>query len=157
MGKKKKYKEYELLNLKVKRKNKDKKNFKKLDKAMEKSYDMLLDEIKDINMEFVNVDMKAKKRAKKKAKGDEKLFNKLYKEDKKRREVRLKKLDEMRGGDLLDRINYYISDCAPLISVGGRLIGTMILLILSLDSVKVKAEPTTLERLKALYKAVINV
>lgn len=156
MGKKKKKSEgNSFYNVKIRKK--DQKTFKKLDKELSKSYDLLVDEIDSINMEFINVDKKAEKRARKKAKGDEKKFKELYKNDEERKKVRRKKLEELQQGDLFERTSEFIKDSGPIIVVFGRLIASMILLILSLDSVKVNADPGTIDKLKKLYKALTHV
>ena len=151
MSKKKK------LKTKKKLSEKDLKKLKKIDKQVNKSYKKLVGEVKLIKDDLRNVDEQAKKRAKRKAKGDMKLYKKYYKEDKKRIEKRLKVIEEMQSFDLNTNLEDSLNNLSYCIILLSKLVMSIIVTVLSVDSVKYNVSEETLGKLQNVYAIARNI
>lgn len=139
-----------------KKKHKQKKSISllnEMDRSISKTYDSLIDEIEDLQIQLNIADQKAMKKAKKKMKKDPNYF----KTSKERFEARKKVLAEMEQSSFLDKAENLLKDLAPIIVVIARLIATLIVSILSLDCVKTHINENTLSKMNRVYKIAMSI
>ena len=140
-----------------KRDKKYKKDIDKLDKEMRKTYKNILKDIKVMQEDLFNEDMKALKRAKKKAKGDKKKEKYYYHNDYKRKMRRLEKMKEIEGSDLLDRIIYNADESVTILKIIARLVAALVLAILSVEGIRFSMSDSTLRKMTKIYEIGMNV
>lgn len=138
---------------KKKKKEKSISILNEVDKTMGKTYDNIIQEIEDMQMQLYIADQKARKKAKKKMRKDPNYFSNSEERMKARKEV----IESMEGKNFLERIEKTLKEVAPIIVVISRLVASLILSILSLDIVKINIKPETLNRLKNVYQLAIAV
>ena len=130
---------------------------KAMDTKMNYHYEEMTEEIEEMQKSLKKVDEKAKRRAKKKAKGNKNLYLKYYLTDKDRKKARKEKLEKMEREGLLDIAESTVKDLRPIMQIGSRLIGAFVLAIFSANVLKVYLSEEDFKRLKAIYKACMNV
>ena len=134
---------------KKKKKKKSISILKEVDKSLNGTYEDLIQEIEDMQLRLNYADQKARKKAKKLAKKNGSGF---YDYETLRKEARMEVVGMMESNNFIDRAMKVLNDIAPIIVVIGRLIASLILAILSLDSVKINIKPETLNGMNAVYK-----
>lgn len=135
----------------AKKKKKRKKSISilhEVDKTLNGTYDDLMEEIQEMQMQLNAAEMKARKKAKKKGKKNPAYYdyNQL------RKEARENVVRQMEGDNFLERIFKTLEDIAPVIVVIARLVASLILAILSFTAVKVNIKPETLQKMNVVYK-----
>lgn len=135
----------------------DIKQLKKIDKQVDKNYKKLIGEVKLIKEDLYNTDKAAKKKAMKKAKGDKKLYKKYYKEDKKRIQKRMQVIREMESFDLATNLDDSLSNLSYCVVLLSKLVMSLIVTVLSIDSVKYNASEETLSKLQNVYTVARNI
>ena len=136
---------------------KDIKQLKKIDKQVDKSYKKLIGEVKLIKEDLYNVDKAAKKKAMKKAKGDKKLYKKYYKEDTKRLAKRMQVIEEMGSFDLSTNLDNSLNNLSYCIVLLAKLVMSIIVTVLSVDTVKYNTSEETLDKLQSIYAVARNI
>lgn len=129
-----------------KKQKKDENLLYEFDKSLDQKYVGLLEEIQFMQADIKREERKAKKKAKKKMmKG-----NTFYDP---RAEIRVREqiIREMEGGNFFDRVIQAIQDIRPICMVIARLIMSLIISILSIDSVKYRIKPDTLTTMHSVY------
>lgn len=146
-------------NIKIKKNisKKDMQKLKKIDKQVNKDYKKLIGEVTLIKEELYNVDKAAQKKAMKKAKGDKKLYKKYYKEDKKRIKKRMEVIEEMESFDLATNLDNSLNNISYCIVLLSKLVMSVIVTILSIDTVKYNASEETLNKLQSVYSVARNI
>ncbi len=146
-------------DIKIKKKisKKDLKRLEKMDKQVNKDYKKLIGEVRLIKEDLYNVDKAAKKKAMKKAKGDKKLYKKYYKEDKKRLMKRMEVIEEMESFDLATNLDNSLNNISYCVVLFSKLVMSIIVTILSIDSVKYNASEETLEKMQSIYAVARNI
>lgn len=124
-----------------------------VDKSLDTSYQNLLEEIQDYQMEIYIADQRARKKARKKLQKDPYYFNNNKERFKERRKV----IQKMESGNFFDRIENFIKELTPIVIVISRLVASLILSILSLDMVKTRINPRTLGKLKDVYELATSI
>lgn len=142
MGKKKKKKKHQSISI-----------LKEVDKTLNGTYDDIMEEIQDMQLQLFIADQKAQKKAKKKIKKDPNYFATSIE----RTEARKKVIKQIEGNSLLERLEKLFRDICPLIIVIGRLVASLILCILSFEPIKIHIKPETLEKLNSVYKTAISI
>lgn len=122
---------------------------KEVDKTLNGTYDDLMEEIQDMQLQLAIADQKARKKAKKKYKKDK--TNREHEYLYEQRRVREEVVNTMMGNNFLERVDKVLKDIAPIIIVIARLVASLILSILSLDIVKVHIKPEFLEKMNSVY------
>lgn len=142
-----------------KKKNKKKNDsiLKEVDQSLDQTYQQLIDEIRSMQLRIEIADKKAKRKAKKKKNGKVYFNNELYSTNDYRRKVRSDIIKELQGDSLLDRVMATINDLTPIVVIIARLIASLILAILSVDSVKVHIKPEFLNKMTNVYNAAMSV
>lgn len=150
------------MSQKKKSKNKKKKTsqkgisiLKEVDKTLNGTYDDLMEEIEDMQLQLYLADQKARKKIKKKYKGDK--SNREHQYITEQRKVREEVVNKMMGNNFLERIQKVLNDIAPIIIVIARLVATLILSILSLDIVKVHIKPEYLKKMNFVYEKAMSI
>ena len=136
---------------------KDMKQLKKIDKQVNKDYKKLIGEVRLIKEDLYNVDKAAKKKAMKKAKGDKNLYKKYYKEDKNRIKKRMQVIKEMESFDLATNLDNSLNNISYCIVLLSKLIMSVIVTVLSIDTVKYNASEETLSKLQSVYTVARNI
>lgn len=134
-----------------KKKKKNKKSISilnEVDKSLNGTYDNLLEEIQDMQLKLAYADNLARKQAKKLAK---KKGGTYYDYGKLRKEARMEVVGNMESKNFLERAMKFLQDITPIVVVIGRLIASLILSILSIDSVKMNIKPDTLTKMNNVY------
>lgn len=125
---------------------------KAVDNQLDHTYDALMSEIQEMQLKIYYADQKAKKKAKKAARRKQQVnFDEI------RKQTRMEVLQTMENTSFLDRAMNVIKSIAPIVVVIGRLIASLILAILSLDSVKMNIKPEILKKLNSVYNAAMSV
>lgn len=132
---------------KKKKKKKSISILQEVDKTLNGTYDDLMEEIQDMQLQLAIADQKARKKAKKKGKKNAK----DYSFQTEQRKVREELITKMTGNNFLERVNKVLEDILPIVIVIARLVASLILSILSLDIVKVNIKPETLKMMNAVY------
>lgn len=132
---------------KKKKKKKSISILQEVDKTLNGTYDDLMEEIQDMQLQLALADQKARKKAKKKGKKNAK----DYSFQTEQRKVREELITKMTGNNFLERVNKVLEDILPIVIVIARLVASLILSILSLDIVKVNIKPETLKMMNAVY------
>lgn len=116
------------------------------DKSLDQKYVGLLEEIQFMQADIKREERKAQKREKKKMKKGNTFYDP-------RAEVRVRQqvIREMEGGNFFDRVIQAINDIRPICMVIARLVMTLIISILSIDSVKYRIKPDTLNKMHSVY------
>ena len=143
-------------NMSKKKKKKKQKSISilnEVDKTMGKTYDNIIQEIEDMQLQLYIADQKARKKAKKKMRKDPNYFKNSEERMKARREV----IETMEGKNFFDRIEKVLKDIAPIVVLISRLVASLILSILSLDVVKMNIKPETLGKMKNVYQLAVSV
>lgn len=122
---------------------------KEMDKTLNGTYEDLMEEIQDMQLQLALADQKARKKAKKKYKKDR--SNREHQYISEQRKVREEVVQKMMGNSFLERVEKVFKDIAPIIVVIARLVASLILSILSLDIVKVHIKPEYLEKMNSVY------
>ena len=120
---------------------------------MGKTYDNIIQEIEDMQLQLYIADQKARKKAKKKMRKDPNYFKNSEERMKARREI----IETMEGKNFFDRIEKVLKDIAPIVVLISRLVASLILSILSLDVVKMNIKPETLGKMKNVYQLAVSV
>lgn len=135
-----------------KKKNKNKESFMTdIDTSLDYSYMVLRDEIVDMQTRLNESDEDVEKKARKKMRKDSSydmsdgLINN-----------RLKIINEIESGDLMDRVSDFIETVSPLIKIICRLVCALICSILSIDRVKSVISESTLAKLDSIYSKVMS-
>ena len=143
-------------NFSKKKKKKNQKSISilnEVDKTMGKTYDNIIQEIEDMQLQLYIADQKARKKAKKKMRKDPNYCKNSEERMKARREV----IETMEGKNFFDRIEKVLKDIAPIVVLISRLVASLILSILSLDVVKMNIKPETLGKMKNVYQLAVSV
>ena len=143
---------------KVKKLSKEEvRKLKKIDNQLDKNYKKLIGEVKLIKTDLYNTDRAAKKKAMKKAKGDKKLYKKYYREDKNRLKKRMEVIKEMESFDLATNLDNSLNNLSYTIVLLGKLIMSIIVTLLSVDTFKYNASEETLSKLQNTYAIAKNI
>jgi hypothetical protein len=124
-----------------------------VDSTLECTHDDLMKEIEEMQLKIAIADDKARRQAKKLAK---KKGGKFYDYDKLKKEARLEVVGDMENKNFLERITEFLSDITPIVILIGRLVASLILSILSIDTVKLHIKPQTLKKLDSVYNKAMS-
>lgn len=129
-----------------KKQKKDENLLYEFDKSLDQKYIGLLEEIQFMQADIKREERKARKKAKKKMKKGNTFYDP-------RGEIRVREqiIREMEGGNFFDRVIQAIQDIRPICMVIARLVMTLIISILSIDSVKYRIKPDTLSTMHSVY------
>lgn len=147
---------HEVIQNMGKKKKKQKKSISilaEVDKSLNCTHDDLMKEIEDMQLRIAYADEKARKQAKKLSK---KKGGKFYDYEKLRRESRLEVVGKMESSNFLERITRILTDITPVVVLIGRLVASLILAILSIDGVKMRIKPKTLDTMNNVYKRAMS-
>ena len=124
-----------------------------IDRTLDCTYEKLISEIQDMQLQLAAADAKARKISKKKGKKNPK----FYDYEKLRRDARTDIINRMDGSDWFTRISTFLEDIAPIVVIIARLVASLILSILSITSVKVNISQDNLSKLNNVYNAAMKV
>ena len=127
-----------------------------VDKSLNQTYDDLMEEIQVMQIKLNQADQKAAKKAKRKAK-KKKDQNAYFELEAERREIRKKMLEDMSSNNFLERVQNVLKDLVPIVKIIARMVASLILAILSIDSVKVHIKPETLTKLQNVYNSAMAI
>ena len=129
-----------------KKQKKDENLLYEFDKSLDQKYVGLLEEIQFMQADIKREERKARKKAKKKMKKGNTFYDT-------RCEIRVREqiIREMEGGNFFDRVIQAIQDIRPICMVIARLVMALIISILSIDSVKYRIKPDTLNTMHSVY------
>lgn len=144
MGKKKK---------KKKRNDPPIKILKEVDETLSSQHEDIMQEIEELQYRLYVEDQKAKKKIRMKLKKNPNYFS----SSKERVEVRKKVLGEMESTNLLERAYGILNKLGPIIALIGRLVASLINMILSIDEVKVWIKPETLAKMEKVYQVATSI
>ena len=116
-----------------------------MDSAVDKQYDMLIDEIKEMQYRMEKSDKKKKKKNKHKHDSDTFFFNNRSIKERK------KIIKEMEDSNFFDRIRLTLQDIAPIVIIIAKLVAALIVAILSIDAIKKSISPNSLDKLQSIY------
>lgn len=136
----------------AKKKKKSISLLEEVDKNLNGTYDDLLQEIQDMQIRLNLADQKARKLIKKK-----KYKNNFVDYKSCQKEIRKEVLSEMQSNNMLDRIQQVLNDVAPIVVIIARLVASLILSILSIDSVKVHIKPELLSKMNSIYNTAMSI
>jgi len=117
------------------------------DKTLDERYTDLLEEIQFMQADIDRAERKAYKKAKKKLKKG----NTFY-DPRERIKVRERIIRKMEGNDFFARVMAVITDLRPVVKMIASLAMSLIVSILSIDAVKYRIKPTTLEAMHSVYQ-----
>ena len=122
-------------------------------KALKKDFVNTIDEIESYRIRLYEADKKGKKRKKRKeiTKEEKEFFTNM--EGLKERQ-KISKDWEKNG--FLDRMIHLLKEAAPLIKTIGKLLASLILAFLSMESIKEKIKPETLSKLSTLFNVAVS-
>lgn len=127
---------------------------KEIDGQLDASYEDLMKEIEEMQYQIYLADEKARKQAKKKKKKDKGYeFNYTELQKQARREV----VSKMEGNNFLDRVMKFIEDITPIVISISRLVASLIVCILSIDTVKASIKPDTLKKMNTVYTKAMSI
>lgn len=117
-----------------------------LDENLDRKYEEVLEEIQFYQADIKRAERKAKKKAIKQMKKGNNWFDPSY-------EVRVRKevIRKMEGDNFFDRVERILYDIKPICMIIARLVMSLILSILSIDSVKYRIRPETLGKMRTVY------
>lgn len=116
------------------------------DKSIDQKYVGLLEEI-----QFMQADLKrAEKKARKQAMKNMKKGNDFYPMNLELR-VREHAIHQMEGTDFFTRVTKAIEDLRPICIAIARLVMALIVSILSIDAIKYRIRPETLDKMNGVY------
>lgn len=124
-----------------------------VDKKLDHTYDNIIEEIEEMQLQLYLADQEARKKAKKKIKKDPNYFSTSTE----RIEARKKVLTKIEGNNLLTKIENLFKDIIPIVVIISRLVASLILAILSIDKVKLFIKPDTLNKMTSVYKTAISI
>lgn len=124
-----------------------------VDKNLNKTYDNILEEIQEMQLQLNLAEQQARKKAKKKIKKDPNYFA----TSNERLEARKEVIREIEGTNLLDRVQRLFADIVPIVVIISRLIASLILAILSFEPVKLHIKPETLQKLTNCYNMAVKI
>jgi phage-related tail protein len=122
------------------------------DSKIDSQYQEIVGDIEDIQYQIYEADKKKMKKQKKKMKKGKICFY-----EPKSKKVRLWAVDKISSGDLFGKIKKVLSDLHPIVKIIARLVATLIVSILSLDSVKRAISTSALNKMDSLYKLCLAV
>ena len=116
------------------------------DKALDQKYMDLLEEIQFMQADIKREERKAKKKAIKKMKKGNNFYDA-------RMEVKVREdiIRKMEGDNFFDRVTKAIEDVRPICLVIAKLVMSLIVTILSIDAVKYRVKPETLNTMHSIY------
>ena len=124
-----------------------------VDKTLNMTYDAIMSEIEELQLELYLAEEKARKKARKKIKKDPYYFDNSLERIEARKEV----IQRIEGTNLLDRIENVFKDICPIVIIIARLIASLILAILSFEPIKTHIKPETLSKLQKIYQSSLNI
>lgn len=129
-----------------KKKKKEENILYEFDQTLDQKYLGLLEEIQFMQADIKREERKAKKKAKKQMKKGNTFYDPHF-------EIRVREqvIREMEGDNFFDRVIQAINDLRPICLVIARLVMTLIVSILSIDSVKYRIKPGTLDTMHSVY------
>ena len=136
------------MSKKKKKKGKSISLLSEVDSHLNCTHDDLMKEIEEMQLKIAIADDKARRKAKKLAK---KKGGKCYDFNELRKETRLEVVGDMENKNFLERITDFLNDITPIVILIGRLVASLILSILSIDTVKLHIKPETLKKLNNVY------
>jgi hypothetical protein len=140
------------LGKKKKKKEKSISILNEIDNSLNESYTDLMQEIQDYQMEIYIADKKYREKLEKKLKKDPYYFDTGGKS-----KARKKTLAKMESNNFFDRVEKALKDLSPIIIIIGRLICSLILSILSIDTVKTSISKGTLDKMSSVYQIAYSV
>jgi hypothetical protein len=124
-----------------------------IDESLDRKYLSIIEEI-----QFMQADLKREERkAKKKAKRQLKKGGGFYSTAESEKEIRRRLVYEMEGTNFFDRVTDALNDLLPVCSIIAKLVMSLIVAILSIDSVKYQIKPATLQKMNTVYGLARNV
>lgn len=116
------------------------------DKTIDQKYVGLLEEIQFMQADIQREERKARKREKKRMKKGNTFYDP-------RAEIRVRQrvIREMEGNNFFDRVIAAVNDLRPICMMIARLVMSLIVSILSIDAVKYRIKPDTLNRMHSVY------
>lgn len=124
-----------------------------IDSTLNTTYEDIMKEIEEYQLELYLAEEKARRKARKKLKKDPYYFDTSIERINARKEV----IQKIEGTSLLDRIQKLFKDICPIIVVISRLIASLILGILSFEPIKTHIKPETLAKLQGVYSTAIAI
>ena len=139
MGKKKKKKKKELKEVSLE-------ILEEVDNDLNKAHNDIVTEIEELQYRLHVEDQKAIKKMRRRIRK-----NPDFSMNKERIAVRKKIIAEMESTNLLERIQNLFTRLSPIIAIIGRLVASLITMILSITEVKVWLRPETIKKLEMVY------
>lgn len=131
-----------------------------VDENLDQTYDELVKEIKTLRLKLAIVDNRAKKKLKKKKhKGKYKNHKDMspYSNEGFRIYMRQQIVKDMESSNLVDRVERFLKQIAPVVVIVARLFASLIVAILSIDAVKLNITPETLQKMDGAYKLAMSI
>ena len=122
------------------------------EKNLDKKYEELLEEIRFMQADIDREERKAKKKAKKKLKKG----NNFY-DPRGRIKVREQIIRRMEGNNFFERCCNILAELIPIVKIIAGMLMGLIVSILSIDSVKYRIKPATLEKMHTVYDVAKNI
>ena len=138
MGKKKKQKKDDSPALMI---------LREVDETLEHQHEDIMQEIEELQYRLYIEDQKAKKKIRKELRKNPQRFSSSHE----RINVRRKIIGEMESTNLLERIQIFFNKIGPMVVLVGRLVATLINMLLSITEVKVWLKPETLSKINKVY------
>lgn len=117
-----------------------------LDEKLDERYRIAIEEIQFYQADIKRAERKAKKKAVKQMRKGNNWFDPSY-------EIQVRKeiIHKMEGDNFFDRIEKILYEIKPICMIIARLVMSLIVSILSIDSVKYRIQPNTLTKMKTVY------
>ena len=131
-----------------KKKKKQHKNdfFIEIDRSLDRKYIDLIEEIQFMQADLKREERKVKRKAKKKLKKGG-----FYTPTDYDRKIRRQLVYQMEGTNFFDRATNILNELKPICAVIAKLVMTLIIAILSIDSIKYTIKPETLSSMNRVY------
>lgn len=124
-----------------------------IDTTLNNTYDNIIEEVQDMQLQLFEAEEKARKKAKKKIKKDPNYFGNSEERLNARKEI----IQRIEGDSLLERIERSFKDIAPIVIIIARLVASFILAILSFEPIKLHIRPETLRKLQSVYETALRI
>lgn len=122
-----------------------------IDMSLNKQFEEIVRDIEETQFQIEKADKKKAKKAKKKMKKGKVCFY-----DPKSKKARIKAVNHITSEEVFGSIMSFLRDTKPIILILARLVGALILAILSLDVVKKHISAEALNRMREMYLACVG-
>lgn len=140
------------MSKKKKKKKHEQEFFVEIDRSLDRKYIDLIEEIQFMQADLKREERKVKKKAKKKLKKGGFYIPTDYD-----RRIRQQLVYQMEGTNFFERANNILNELKPVCVIIAKLVMTLIVGILSIDSIKYTIKPETLSSMNRVYALAKNV